>query len=78
MESSVDSAAESLVFVRGADAQALFNFLLNCKSVVSPTGPFAGVPPTLLSPVAFHGGTLQSLKVSLVIKAMAFLVLRQR
>lgn len=78
VESSVDSAAESLVFVRGADAQALFNFLLNCKSVVSPTGPFAGVPPTLLSPVAFHGGTLQSLKVSLVIKAMAFLVLRQR
>ncbi|XP_026329618.1 protein downstream neighbor of son homolog [Hyposmocoma kahamanoa] len=62
-ESSVDSAAESLVFVRGADAQALFNFLLNCKSIVSPTGPFAGVPPTLLSPTAFHGGTLQSLKV---------------
>lgn len=62
-ESSVDSAAESLVLVRGADAQALFNFLLNCKSIVSPTGPFAGVPPTLLSPTAFHGGTLQSLKV---------------
>ncbi|RVE54789.1 hypothetical protein evm_000556 [Chilo suppressalis] len=62
-ESSVDSAAESLVFVRGADAQALFNFLLNCKSVVSPTGPFAGVPPTLLAPTAFHGGTLHSLKV---------------
>ncbi|CAH0748019.1 unnamed protein product [Diatraea saccharalis] len=63
-ESSVDSAAESLVFVRGVDAQALFNFLLNCKSVVSPTGPFAGVPPTLLAPTAFHGGTLHSLKVS--------------
>ncbi|CAB3234607.1 unnamed protein product [Arctia plantaginis] len=62
-ESSVDSAAESMVFVRGADAQALFNFLLNCKSIISPTGPFAGVPPTLLCPVAFHGGTLQSLKV---------------
>ncbi|KAJ0180344.1 hypothetical protein K1T71_003748 [Dendrolimus kikuchii] len=62
-ESSVDTAAESLVFVKGADAQALFNFLLNCKSIVSPTGPFAGVPPTLLSPTAFHGGTLQSLKV---------------
>ncbi|XP_046965089.1 protein downstream neighbor of son homolog [Vanessa cardui] len=62
-ESSVDSAAESLVCVRGADAQALFNFLLNCKSAVSPAGPFAGVPPTLLAPTAFHGGTLQSLKV---------------
>ncbi|CAK1582305.1 unnamed protein product [Parnassius mnemosyne] len=61
-ESSVDSAAQSLVLVRGAEAQALFNFLLNCKSIVSDTGPFAGVPPTLLSPTAFHGGTLQSLK----------------
>ncbi|CAG9096103.1 unnamed protein product [Plutella xylostella] len=63
VESSVDSAAESLVFVRGVDAQALFNFLLNCKSIVSPTGPYAGVPPTLLAPTAFQGGTLQSLKV---------------
>ncbi|CAK1552557.1 unnamed protein product [Leptosia nina] len=62
-ESSVDNAAESLVLVRGADAQALFNFLLNCKSLVSPIGPYAGVPPTLLSPTAFHGGALQSLKV---------------
>ncbi|XP_068629777.1 protein downstream neighbor of son homolog isoform X2 [Battus philenor] len=61
-ESSVDRAAESLVLVRGADAQALFNFLLNCKSIVSDTGPLAGVPPTLLSPTAFHGGTLQSLQ----------------
>lgn len=63
-ETSVDRAAESLVLVRGADAQALFNFLLNCKSLVSPSGPFGGVPPTLLAPTAFHGGTLQSLKVS--------------
>ncbi|XP_034840439.1 protein downstream neighbor of son homolog [Maniola hyperantus] len=63
VETSVDSAAESLVLVRGADAQALFNFLLNCKSIVSPSGPFGGVPPTLLAPTAFHGGTLQSLKV---------------
>ncbi|XP_023941738.1 protein downstream neighbor of son homolog [Bicyclus anynana] len=63
VETSVDSAAESLVLVRGADAQALFNLLLNCKSLVSPSGPFGGVPPTLLAPTAFHGGTLQSLKV---------------
>ncbi|XP_026757832.2 protein downstream neighbor of son homolog [Galleria mellonella] len=62
-ESSVDSAAESLVVVRGADAQALFDFLLNCKSLASPTGPLAAVPPTLLAPTAFHGATLQSLHV---------------
>ncbi|KAM3963449.1 LOW QUALITY PROTEIN: humpty dumpty [Aphomia sociella] len=62
-ESSVDSAAQSLVLVRGADAQALFDFLLNCKSIASTTGPLAGVPPTLLAPTAFHGATLQSLHV---------------
>ncbi|XP_013181992.1 PREDICTED: protein downstream neighbor of son homolog [Papilio xuthus] len=61
-ESSVDSAAESLVLVRGAEAQALFNFLLNCRSLASDTGALAGVPPTLLAPTAFHGGALQSLK----------------
>ncbi|CAH2086770.1 unnamed protein product [Euphydryas editha] len=62
-ESSVDSAAASLVLVRDADAHALFNFLLNCKTAVSAAGPLAGVPPTLLAPTAFHGGTLHSLKV---------------
>ncbi|KAJ2952577.1 hypothetical protein O0L34_g6900 [Tuta absoluta] len=62
-ESNVDRAAESLIVVRGADAQALFNFLLNCKSVVSRTGPLAGVPPTLLAPTAFHGASLAALKV---------------
>ncbi|XP_032513658.1 protein downstream neighbor of son homolog [Danaus plexippus] len=62
-ESSVDRSAESLVVVSGADAQALFNFLLNCKSLVAGSGPLAGVPPTLLAPTAFHGGTLQALKV---------------
>ncbi|CAG4907999.1 unnamed protein product [Colias eurytheme] len=62
-ESSVDSAAQSLAAVRGADAQALFNFLLNCRSLVGPTGALAGVPPTLLAPTAFHGATLHSLKV---------------
>ncbi|XP_059050147.1 protein downstream neighbor of son homolog [Achroia grisella] len=62
-ESNVDSAAESLVVVRGADAQALFDFLLNCKSLASTTGPLAAVPPTLLAPTAFHGATLQSLHV---------------
>ncbi|CAH2074454.1 unnamed protein product, partial [Iphiclides podalirius] len=61
-ESSVDSAAASLVAVRGADAQALFNFLLNCKSVAGDTGALAGVPPTLLAPTAFHGGALHSLQ----------------
>ncbi|KOB60943.1 Protein downstream neighbor of son-like protein, partial [Operophtera brumata] len=43
--------------------QFLSQLGLETESIVSPTGPFAGVPPTLLAPTAFHGGTLQSLKV---------------
>lgn len=69
-ESSVDSAAQSLVLVRGAEAQALFNFLLNCRSLASDTGALAGVPPTLLAPTAFHGGALNSLKVNIIQTAL--------
>nr|XP_053631933.1 protein downstream neighbor of son homolog [Cherax quadricarinatus] len=45
------------------ETQGLINFLLNSKSCVSATGPLAGVPPTLLSPVAFQGAALKTLKV---------------
>ncbi|XP_012273261.1 protein downstream neighbor of son homolog [Orussus abietinus] len=62
-ESEIDNMKQSLVFVKGVEAQALFNFLINCKSATSTTGALAGVPPTLLSPVAFHGATLKPLKV---------------
>ncbi|XP_035687556.1 protein downstream neighbor of son homolog [Branchiostoma floridae] len=60
---SVDHFPESLVQVEGGDAQALFNFLINSKSLVSQSGPLAGVPPTILAPVAFEGATLRALKV---------------
>lgn len=63
-ECEVDNSEQSLVFVEGVEAHGLYNFLLNCKSIVASTGPLAGVPPTLLSPVSFHGASLQSLKVS--------------
>lgn len=63
MESELDSSHESLVFVTGVEVQALFNFLINCKSLMTATGPYAGVPPTLLSPISFHGSRLQPLKV---------------
>lgn len=62
-ERRIDDLPESLVFVEGVEAQGLFNFLVNCKSIISNNGPFAGVPPTLLSPVAFTGASLISLKV---------------
>lgn len=55
----------SLVVIVGTNTLALFNLLINSKNLlVSSTGAFAGLPPTILSPVAFHGATLKKLKVS--------------
>ncbi|OXU28936.1 hypothetical protein TSAR_009794 [Trichomalopsis sarcophagae] len=62
-ECDVDNLHESLVFVTGVEAQALFNFLINCKTIMTNCGPYSGIPPTLLSPVAFHGSTLKPLRV---------------
>lgn len=62
-EKQIDKTPESLVYVEGVEAQALFNFLMNCKSNIAVTGPLAGIPPTILAPVAFHGATLRPLKV---------------
>ncbi|XP_068219701.1 protein downstream neighbor of son homolog [Palaemon carinicauda] len=59
---NIDSTPTSLVYVEGMEIQGLVNFLLNSRSCISPVGPLAGVPPTLLSPVAFQGGTLKALK----------------
>lgn len=49
--------------IEGIEVHALYNFLINCKSATTVTGPFADIPPTLLAPVAFHGASLNSLKV---------------
>lgn len=62
-DSEVDNSEESLVLIEGMEVHALYNFLINYKSSVSITGPFAGIPPTILAPTAFHGATLNSLKV---------------
>ncbi|XP_014210858.1 protein downstream neighbor of son homolog [Copidosoma floridanum] len=62
-ECDLDNMHESLIFVKGMEVQALFNFLINCKTIVTSCGPYSCVPPTLLSPVAFHGATLKPLKV---------------
>ena len=53
----------TLLFSQGGDVQALFNFLLNSKTCITNSGPLAGIPPTLLSPLAFVGATLQKIKV---------------
>ncbi|CAL4174654.1 unnamed protein product, partial [Meganyctiphanes norvegica] len=59
----IDHTASSMVYVEGMETLSLINFLLNSKSCVGTTGPLAGVPPTLLAPVAFQGATLNTLKL---------------
>ncbi|CAL1285511.1 unnamed protein product [Larinioides sclopetarius] len=59
----IDHKAESLVYVEDLETQALVNFLLNSSFCTSKIGPMAGIPPTLLAPTAFLGGTLQSLQL---------------
>lgn len=62
-ECEVDNSEQSLVLIEGTEVHSFYNFLLNCKSAVSITGALAGVPPTLIAPVAFNGATLNALKV---------------
>lgn len=52
-----------MVVVSGSHLHAFVNFLLTSKTTVATTGALAGVPPTLLAPVAFEGASLKSLKV---------------
>ncbi|GAB6025316.1 hypothetical protein CHUAL_010731 [Chamberlinius hualienensis] len=59
----IDYQPQSLLYVVDSNVQGLFNYLLNSKRCTSNTGSHAGVPPTLLSPVAFTGGTLRNLQM---------------
>ncbi|XP_007939460.1 protein downstream neighbor of Son [Orycteropus afer afer] len=61
-EVRMDHRPESVVLVKGINTFTLLNFLINCKSLVATSGPQAGLPPTLLSPVAFRNATMQMLK----------------
>lgn len=62
-ESEVDNSEQSLILIEGVEVHSLYNFLLNCKTITANIGPLAGIPPTLLSPIAFHGASLNSLKI---------------
>ncbi|XP_031620143.1 protein downstream neighbor of son homolog [Contarinia nasturtii] len=59
-ECAEDSTDQSILLIEGVECQALFNFLLNAKSTTTRVGRLAGIPPTLISPVAFPGATLKN------------------
>ncbi|CAG0883176.1 unnamed protein product [Cyprideis torosa] len=59
-DKNLDHRAESAVFLRGtADVQGLYNYLLNSKNLTRGTG----VPPSLVSPVAFLKSSLSTLSL---------------
>jgi len=57
--SQLDYRPSSLVKIEGNQIHPFFNFLLNYQ-----LGNTSGMPATLLSPVAFKGAILSSLKVT--------------
>ncbi|XP_029943022.1 protein downstream neighbor of son homolog isoform X2 [Salarias fasciatus] len=59
---SLDHKPESVALVDGHHTFTLINFLINSKSLVAAAGSQAGLPPTLLSPVAFRGASMHLLK----------------
>lgn len=62
-ECANDATDESIILIEGVECQAFFNFLLNAKSTTTKVGRLAGVPPTLIAPVAFPGATLRNVQV---------------
>nr|XP_057941868.1 protein downstream neighbor of son homolog isoform X2 [Doryrhamphus excisus] len=62
----VDHKPESAACVEGAHTFTLINFLINSKGVVATAGSQAGLPPTLLAPLAFRGAALHTLKARCV------------
>ena len=54
---------KTLVFIKGKDTNLLLTFLSNTDIIIPTTGSLTGIPPTLLSPVAFTGASLHPLKL---------------
>lgn len=62
-ECAEDLTDQSLILIEGVECQALFNFLLNAKSTTAKVGRLAGIPPTLIAPVAFPGASLRNNRI---------------
>lgn len=64
-DQTAEGRMKSLVKIVGVpNCQALMGMLINNRKIcVSSSGPLAGIPPTLLSPVAFLGATLKAMSI---------------
>ena len=58
-----DHGDVSSALFEGCDCQAFANYLLEAKSTIPKVGKLAGIPPTLISPVAFLGASLKRQKL---------------
>ncbi|CRL06535.1 CLUMA_CG019575, isoform A, partial [Clunio marinus] len=58
-ETEDDNGELSTIVIEGVECQAFFAFLLTTKTLITNVGRLAGVPPTLIAPVAFLGSSLQ-------------------
>lgn len=64
-DQTAEGRMKSLVRIVGVpNCQAFMAMLINNRKIcVSSSGPLAGIPPTLLAPVAFLGATLKSMSI---------------
>lgn len=64
-DQSAQGKVRSLIRVNGiANLQSLLGLFINQRKIcISTSGPLAGIPPTILAPVAFHGACLRPIIV---------------
>merc|ERR1719483_302197 len=64
----IDNRPTSMVYVEGPDIHPFFDFLLNHQNCTAPSGDQMGLPPTIMAPGPFLGGTMihNSVKVSTI------------
>ena len=51
------------IILKANDLQLLHSFLLNSKCSITVAGPQQNLPPTILSPLPFQGGSIQFLRI---------------
>lgn len=58
-----EDKSKTLILIKGRDTNLLLTWLSNTEVIIPTTGQLTGIPPTLLSPIAFSGASLYPLKL---------------